>query len=647
MDSRSIIKSSYYSQSDREVKRYFNKKFIFRGPWTLPQKAYQEHIVNIEDFLDMKNKLNEVKSQLNDLPLEEWSKFTKYRDPSGSVIRSLRQFEPEILTQAWCKFYEILSQFQMLPESQLFATNEPLQTLHLCEAPGGFISALNHFLAKNYPKLQWKWTGFTLNPFHEGLSISEMIPDDRLIRYTPQNWKFGLDSTGDITQYYNYLSLVKEMEGQKIGLVTADGSIDCMFKPEEQESIVHFIHYCEIITALSVLSEGGNFVIKMFTMFEQPTISLVYLLNCSFREVTVYKPCTSKHGNSEVYILCRFYNGKEHLKDLWSSLKEAYQNPNDFNDLALFTWDDMGPDYLHQIRQLCQYFMDMQVRTINDNLNNFGKNHRCTRTNRIKYLVADYFLSNFGVVKLENDRKIIHPSFFEQVTQEKRFCFHNRFWRYKPEWKFSENYHSLSNLHLETERRDLLNIDVGKAVTKVLYSPYYSCNLFPEFNFEMFRKKSTGDLYNLCKRSIHYDTVIISMLELSNSENNVTFQRNLFETITSKLDYVNKCLMFVQVPFVTNFVVSLLFILSLAFENVVFLRGGTVILLNPTQKGIQEVKKYFNVIDFVYKCIDKYCYFKFTVDILQIISPLVFEKSQFYRCVWNYNNSLLKLYLNK
>lgn len=45
-------------------------------------------------------------------------------------------------------------------------------------------------------------------------------------------------------------------------LVTADGSVDCMSDPGEQETCVEHLHYCELITALSVLSEGDvNFAL--------------------------------------------------------------------------------------------------------------------------------------------------------------------------------------------------------------------------------------------------------------------------------------------------------------------------------------------------------------------------------------------------
>ena len=72
--------------------------------------------------------------------------------------------------------------------------------------------------------------------------------------------------------------------------VTADGSINCANQPDEQESLVGQLIFCEAVAALNLLCQGGNFVFKMFTAFEHLMISLLYLLACLFQEVLVIKP---------------------------------------------------------------------------------------------------------------------------------------------------------------------------------------------------------------------------------------------------------------------------------------------------------------------------------------------------------------------
>jgi len=62
---------------------------------------------------------------------------------ASTIVPYLREkLNIEIGTQAWGKMFEILSNFQLINN----INNQKWLTLHLCEAPGAFISALNHFL---------------------------------------------------------------------------------------------------------------------------------------------------------------------------------------------------------------------------------------------------------------------------------------------------------------------------------------------------------------------------------------------------------------------------------------------------------------------------------------------------------------------
>lgn len=67
--------------------------------------------------------------------------------------------------------------------------------------------------------------------------------------------------------------------------MTADGSTDCADAPAEQELTTAGLHYYELFAALNILSVGGSFVLKMFTMFETSSVCLLYLLTNLFDEV--------------------------------------------------------------------------------------------------------------------------------------------------------------------------------------------------------------------------------------------------------------------------------------------------------------------------------------------------------------------------
>ena len=59
----------------------------------------------------------------------------------------------------------------------------------------------------------------------------------------------------------NVENLIKRVDTEDIYLVTADGSIDCMYEPEEHENRVTRLHWCEAIADLTILNNGDNLVL--------------------------------------------------------------------------------------------------------------------------------------------------------------------------------------------------------------------------------------------------------------------------------------------------------------------------------------------------------------------------------------------------
>jgi len=72
--------------------------------------------------------------------------------------------------------------------------------------------------------------------------------------------------------------------------VTADGGINCVDNPGEQEEISAQLLLCEVVTALLLLRAEGTLILKTFTTLEHKTLCLMYLLACCFAEVTLKQP---------------------------------------------------------------------------------------------------------------------------------------------------------------------------------------------------------------------------------------------------------------------------------------------------------------------------------------------------------------------
>ncbi|ESP01692.1 hypothetical protein LOTGIDRAFT_139267 [Lottia gigantea] len=354
--------------SKEQVHKLFDKTFSYTVPtdvcWKIESTdgfELTETMVEMKKDLDvLKERLNNVKDSLSDKDIVSWHHHTKFMHIAGGIMHELKTaFHVELCTQAWCKFYEILNKFPIIPENCT-----EINSVHLCEAPGAFVSALNHQLKYRELQNHWQWVASTLCPYHEGNSLNYMIDDDWFIRETLDHWYFGQDGTGNLMNKKNIQALVDKVSHMNgIQLITADGSIGCQNSPAEQELLVSDLHYYETLSSLKLLEVGGSFVIKIFTMFEERTITLLYLLNTTFKQVSVFKPSTSKPGNSEVYIICEHYTAQ-----LTSdTFQQIFDNEFEVNK-------PLYPEsFLKQHVSCCQQFVNYQIEAIEVNIHTYKK----------------------------------------------------------------------------------------------------------------------------------------------------------------------------------------------------------------------------------------------------------------------------------
>lgn len=397
--------NSQNSTKNDENEHIFQKKYKFtRSPdWTLPpvNELFNE-FYQFDELQQLKHELNAVKSMLNDYPIEEWTKHTKKKDPCGEITFKLKiNIKAEFVTIAWCKLFECLHNFKMVKDGKL-------NSLHLCEAPGAFITALNHYLHSTFDEVEWKWLATTLNPYFEGNSINKMIIDDRFMLHTLDNWLFYKDFSGNIVDRENIEHMAKECT-QRLGevhLITADGSIDCLDSPDIQEEIVFTLHFSEVCAALLILAKGGTFLIKTFTLFEANAVNLVYLLNCLFEEVNCFKPGTSKRGNSETYIICLNFLKPNNIGDYLDVMLNKISSPNIF---PLFPKKLIPHDFYMQHEVCVRKFMSEQINAIKSNIRTYEikSKYENKKSHELRSQVSELFMKRFNVRSLREDQKIL------------------------------------------------------------------------------------------------------------------------------------------------------------------------------------------------------------------------------------------------
>lgn len=84
------------------------------------------------------------------------------------------------------------------------------------------------------------------------------------------------------------------------------------------------------------------------------------MLRCSFNSVHIIKPVCSKEGNSEVYVVCLDFIGKDHLLPLLDHLISNYDRLTE--PKVIFPLCDIPPPFISTIIECTKFFKFRQVR---------------------------------------------------------------------------------------------------------------------------------------------------------------------------------------------------------------------------------------------------------------------------------------------
>jgi hypothetical protein len=195
--------------------------------------------------------------------------------------------------------------------------------------------------------LAWNWLAESYVPDADKGTLGD---DYGLIRKHPKKWLLGIENNGDICSSANIRSFMHTIpkKTNTIDLYTGDGKIETHDHSEEEKVNLRIL-YGQVFGCLATLSNGGHAVIKAFTTFEAPTISLLYLMRLVFWELYLFKPKTSRGANSEIYIVAKDYRGinPNTVKKLLIWFEDI---PEDvLTNFALFKQEDIDPDFIDLI----------------------------------------------------------------------------------------------------------------------------------------------------------------------------------------------------------------------------------------------------------------------------------------------------------
>jgi len=332
-------------------------------------------------------------------------KFTSIDNGIKNFIKNINPKFPQILNRAFLKLWEILVMFDLIPDSENFVSS------HLAEGPGSFIQATILYremqqklgFIKSFNKD--KYYGVTLHSDHEHLLMQQefikYFDNEKLGRLNILETKSVKEinemyggakrshnnsefiSNGDITKLYtiNIFGGSKNNKGfaEQSDLITADGGFDWK-KENLQEQEAFRLIISEIVAALKLQKNNGNFVIKIFESFTKVTIKMIELLRSFYKKVYIVKPYTSRISNSEKYIVCKEFDKSLLTTSVLNKLENMIANMNkneNFNIIDIFNNTIISNDIIDSYKNINLQLLLKQYVGINNiikfiNLDNYN-----------------------------------------------------------------------------------------------------------------------------------------------------------------------------------------------------------------------------------------------------------------------------------
>ena len=193
----------------------------------------------------------------------------------------------KVINRAYFKMREIMLSCS-LPK--------PLFSLHLGEAPGGFVQAISEGALD-----KWSWKAVSLG--REGAPQ----PMDALLPLQVGGFLKDLPHDGDLLEADCVERVIEDVGIGTTQLVTADGAVDMDHNRLEKEHFGLLVAQTNI--ALSCLEKGGYFVCKFFEGSMYETRLWIADVSTRFETVCIIKPTWSRSTNSERYLVARVFEG--------------------------------------------------------------------------------------------------------------------------------------------------------------------------------------------------------------------------------------------------------------------------------------------------------------------------------------------------
>lgn len=311
--------------------------------------------------LTLNSYLNNAKKQI-DNNFDSWDFMKRYTNPYEFIHTTIPNTKYSVskmkpLSRSFYKMVEIVNMLHLFSGFN----DEPINTFHLAEGPGGFIEATEH-LRKNDSD---KYYGMTL--MDEDPNVPGWKKSNHFLE-THKNVEIerGVTGTGDLMEVDN-LKYCNDKYKNSMDIITADGGFDFSIDFNQQEILATNLLLAQVSFAISMQKVGGHFILKIFDIFTKTTCDLMYLLSSLYKQVYIVKPSTSRLANSEKYIVCKGF--KKYPEKLINNIIGKYSTLKTFEFISRILSNNLDYFYLNKIEEYNAIFGQQQIENINTTLN--------------------------------------------------------------------------------------------------------------------------------------------------------------------------------------------------------------------------------------------------------------------------------------
>ena len=205
--------------------------------------------------------------------------------PPADVVRSSQRDPRTVASRAYHKLHDMLRTCAIPP---------PRRSVHLCEAPGGFVQA-----TEDVAPADWRWMALSLGAGAVPRPAAALLASER-----------GRFIEADV---FDVNSCMSHLDGSA-DLVTADGAIEMQHADLEREHLPLLLAQTRLV--VRALRTGGDAIVKFFEAGQRDTLKWIAWMSRAFTSVSVIKPHGSRPTNSERYLVARGFESEPLPLDL-------------------------------------------------------------------------------------------------------------------------------------------------------------------------------------------------------------------------------------------------------------------------------------------------------------------------------------------